>query len=51
MVRDLAHIKVAVEVGLGKIIKLITEASKWTLKQPASGGVEGVQYVCDYRVK
>ena len=50
-VRDLVNIKVAGEMGVGKIIKLIIEASKWTLTQPASGAVEVVQYVCDYRVK
>jgi len=51
MVRDLANIKVAGEMGVGKIIKLIIEASKWTLTQPSSGAVEVVQYVYDYRVK
>ena len=51
MVRDLANIKVAGEMSVGMIIKLITEASRWTLMQPARGGVEVVQYVCDYRVK
>jgi hypothetical protein len=51
MVRDLANIKVAGEMGVGEIIKLIIEASKWTLTQPSSGTVEVVQYVCDYRVK
>ena len=50
-VRDLANIKVAGEMGVGKIIKLISEASKWTLTQPAKGGVEVVQYVSDYSVK
>ena len=50
-VRDLANIKVAGEMGVGKIIKLIIEASKWTLTQPAKGGVEVVQYVSDYSVK
>ena len=51
MVRDLANIKVAGEMGVGKIIKLIIEASKWTLTQPHSGAVKVVQHVYDYRVK
>ena len=51
MVRDLPNIKVAGEMGVGEIIKLIIEASKWTLTQPSSGAVEVVQHVYDYRVK
>lgn len=51
MVRDLANIKVVGERGVGRIIKLIIEASKWALTHPSSGAVEVVQYVCGYRVK
>ena len=41
-VRDLANIKVAGEMGVGKIIKLIIEASKLTLTQPHTGVVKVV---------
>ena len=50
-VRDLANIKVAGEMCVGKIIKLIIEASKRTLMQPHTGAVKVVQHVYDYRVK